>query len=544
MSSNNKQQLLEQQQHDRELIVRVYALFRLLIASIILVLAVPEINAAMNIEPLPWFALSSALYMATAILTAVIVFRHLSTQESSTLLMLWTDILLLPLITINAGDFATSIGMLLALSFLLGSLSLQQGYAVRALAAAIFLITALWISQSFSTGSNLNLRNSLSMGFAYLIIGFLSLRLARYLNITEKIVLQQHLSLKNQIDVNAFIIQQLHSGALVVDPGHRIKYGNDAAWQMLGRSPESSNQQLASLSDDLDTALQKWQKTTTASQQTPSVHLKQGVSVRFTDFGSSTDGGVLINLEDQKDAARQAQQLKLASLGKLTAGVAHEIRNPLSAIHQAAQLLEESSSHDPQQMRLLEIIQTNTRRMNKQVEEILQLSRRTPNSESIQLNQWLLPLLDEYRNSSLAENNQLLLQLPDIPCPINFDAEQLRQVLLNLITNAQQHSSTAEGELIISVSVDCAGADKITTIDVADNGEAIPQEQTGKLFDPFYTTHNTGTGLGLYLSRELCLNNNADLEFIRTESSNIFRISANLKIIVDSIAVTDSFINA
>jgi two-component system sensor histidine kinase PilS (NtrC family) len=526
MRSNNKQQLLEQQQHDRELIVRVYALFRLLIASTMLALTVlAKINAAMNIEPLPWFALSSALYMATAILTAVIVFRHLSTQESSTLLMLWTDILLLPLITINAGNFSTSIGMLLALSFLLGSLSLQQGYAVRALAAAIFLITALWISQSFSTGSNLNLSNSLSLGLAYLMIGFLSLRLARYLNITEEIVLQQHLSLKNQIDVNAFIIQQLRSGALVVDPGHRIKYGNDAAWQMLGCSPESSNQQLASLSEDLDTALQKWQETTTASQQTSSVHLKQDVSVRFTDFGSSADGGVLITLEDQKDAARQAQQLKLASLGKLTAGVAHEIRNPLSAIHQAAQLLEESSSHDPQQMRLLEIIQTNTRRMNSQVEEILQLSRRTPNSESIQLKQWLQPLIDEYRNSSLAENNQLLLQLPDIPCPINFDAEQLRQVLLNLITNAQQHSSTAEGELIVSVSVDCAGMDKTTTIDVEDNGEAIPQEQAGKLFDPFYTTHNTGTGLGLYLSRELCLNNNADLEFIPMKNSNIFRIS-------------------
>ncbi len=528
MSNSDKQQLLEQQQSDRELIVRSYALFRLLIASSSLALGVlPEISSLLNILPLPWFALSAALYMASAALTAVIVFRHLSTQESSTLLMLWTDILLLPLIMINAGNFATSLGMLLALSFLLGSLPLQQGYAVRALAAAALLMTAFWISQHFSTGANLTPRNSLSMGFAYLAIGYLSSRLARYLHITEKIVLQQHLSLKNQVDVNAFIIQQLHSGALVVDRSHRIEYGNDAAWSMLGSTPENKKRQLASISADLDAALQQWREmASTASQHSSFAHLDQEISLQFTDFGSSSDGGTLIILENQEETARQAQQMKLASLGKLTAGVAHEIRNPLSAIHQAAQLLEDSSPHEPQQLRMLEIIQENTRRMNHLVEEILQLSRRTPNSKSIELGQWLPPLIEEYRSASLSNNNRLLLETPDTPCHINFDAEQLRQVLLNLITNAQQHGKPVEADMTISVRVDCSDEDNITSIEVSDNGENIPQQHHQQLFDPFFTTGNTGAGLGLYLSRELCLNNRANLDYFPIKRGNTFRISS------------------
>ena len=527
MSNNNQQQLGEQQYHDRELLVRIFVLFRLLISSALLALTVlPEFSSLLHIKPQPWFLLSAAFYTATAVFTAVIVFNHLTTLESSTRLMLWSDILLLPLIMINVGDFATSIGMLLALSFLLGSLPLQQGYAVRALMAAILLLTAFGISQHFSTGANLNLRNSLSMGFAYLMIGYLSLRLARYLRFTEKTLLQQHVKLTNQVDVNTFIIQQLDSGAVVVDHEHRILYGNEAAWKMLGERPQKNDSLLSSISVELDTLLQQWQSTMTKSSLTSSlIHLQQEIAVRFTAFGSNSQQGALIALEDQKEVNRQAQQLKMASLGKLTAGVAHEIRNPLSAIHQAAQLLEESSRHDPQQMRLLEIIQTNTRRMNRQVEEILQLSRRSPNSESIQLNQWLPVLIDEYRNSSLSEVNQLNLQLPDSPCCINFDSEQLRQVLVNIISNAQQHSITAEGELIIDISVACSDAVN-TTIDVSDNGEAIGQEQIGQLFDPFYTTSNSGAGLGLYLSRELCLNNNVDLEFIPMENSNIFRISA------------------
>ncbi len=532
MSSNQKQQLLEQQQHDRELIVRVFALYRLLIASALLAISVlPEFSSLLNIEPHTRFSLSAALYMATAILTAAIVFKHYATRESSTRLMLWSDILLLPLIMVSAGGFASSVAMLLALSFLLGSLSLQHGYAVRALAATIFLIIAYWFSQHFSTGANLSLKHSAILGLSYLLLGLLSSMLARHLNITEKIVLQQHLSLKNQIDVNAFIIQQLHSGALVVDHNHHIQYGNEAAWRLLGKRAEEEFTPLQAISDELESLLQQW-KSSTASLLLESARMpfNHGTAVRFCGFGSKTRGGILITLEDQKEIDNQVEQKKLASLGKLTAGVAHEIRNPLSAIHQAAQLLEESTRQDSQQMRLLEIIQTNTRRMNSQVEEILQLSRRAPNRKMLQLNQWLPPLIDEYRNASLTGNHRLTLENPDAPCSINFDAEQLRQVLVNLITNAQQHSRPTEAELIISVSVDCPAADDITIIDVADNGEPIPQEQIGQLFDPFYTTHNTGTGLGLYLSRELCLNNRANLEFIPMDKGNCFRISGSQRI--------------
>jgi two-component system sensor histidine kinase PilS (NtrC family) len=531
MNRSNQLQLQEQeqQQRDRELIVRVFALYRLLIASALLAISMlPEFSSLLNIEPHTRFSLSTALYMATAILTGAIVFKHYATRESSAQLMLWSDILLLPLIMLSTGGFASSIGLLLALSFLLGSLSLQHGYTVRALAATTLLIIAYWFSQHFSTDANLSLKNSAILGIIYLLTGFLSSKLARHLNITEKIVLQQHLSLKNQIDVNAFIIQQLHSGALVIDHSYHIQYGNEAAWRLLGKRPQEEFTPLRAISAELEKLLQQW-KTSAESllQESARMPFNHGTAVRFCSFGSKTRGGILITLEDQKEIDNQVQQKKLASLGILTAGIAHEIRNPLSAIHQAAQLLEDSTRQNTQQMRLLEIIQTNTRRMNSQVEEILQLSRRAPNRKTLQLNQWLPPLIDEYRSASLTGNNRLTLETPDTPCSIDFDAEQLRQVLVNLITNAQQHSRPTEGELIISVSVDCPAADDFTIIDVSDNGEPIPQELIGQLFDPFFTTRHTGTGLGLYLSRELCLNNHANLEYIMLENSNTFRISGS-----------------
>jgi two-component system sensor histidine kinase PilS (NtrC family) len=524
--SSSDQQLLEQQQSDRQLIVRVYVLYRLLIASVLLALSLqPKFSLLLNIEPQPSFSLSVALYLATVILITTIVFRQFATNESSMRLMLWSDILLLPLIIISAGDFAFSIGLLLALSFLLGSLLLQHGYIIRALAATIFLLAAHWLSQYYSTGAIISYSNGAILGLFYLMLGFLSSMLARHQRLTESIVLQQHLNLTNQIDLNAFIIQQLHSGALVVDHKQRIQFGNEAAWRMLGKHPKESYSQLKTISSQLERTLQQWRETThNLLQESSRIPLDRKTAVRFCGFGGKTQGGILITLEDQKEIDKQVQQIKLASLGKLTAGVAHEIRNPLSAIHQAAQLLEESSQHQPQQMRLIEIIQTNTRRMNRQVEEILQLSRRAPERETIQLDQWLPQLIDEYRNAFLSDNNWLLLEAPENHCRINFDAEQLRQVLVNLIANARQHSKQVEGELVISVSVDCSNADNVI-IDVSDNGEAIPQEQIEQLFDPFFTTHSNGTGLGLYLSRELCLNNQANLEFISLEKGNTFQIS-------------------
>jgi len=96
-----------------------------------------------------------------------------------------------------------------------GSLTLQRGYTLRALAATTFLFTASWLSQHFSTGANLSTNNSAALGFIYLLAGILSSMLARHLRLTESVVLQQHLNLKNQIDVNAFVIQQFHSGAVV-----------------------------------------------------------------------------------------------------------------------------------------------------------------------------------------------------------------------------------------------------------------------------------------------------------------------------------------
>jgi two-component system sensor histidine kinase PilS (NtrC family) len=248
---------------------------------------------------------------------------------------------------------------------------------------------------------------------------------------------------------------------------------------------------------------------------------------QFTRLGTADGIGALIFLEDTAALAQQAQQMKLASLGRLTASIAHEIRNPLGAISHASQLLSESDALDSGDQRLMAIIRDHTRRVNNVVENVLQLSR--PGNtvpQLIELKPWLEKFVDEFTHSGSCRPEQVSINVSPPDISIYMDPSQLHQVVWNLCQNAV-HTTNQDGPAVtIRLVGGQADAARGPHLDIIDNGPGIESAMTDKIFEPFFTTRNTGTGLGLYIAREICESNQARLVYrpVNAEGS-CFRIT-------------------
>jgi two-component system sensor histidine kinase PilS (NtrC family) len=205
--------------------------------------------------------------------------------------------------------------------------------------------------------------------------------------------------------------------------------------------------------------------------------------------------------------------MKLASLGRLTASIAHEIRNPLGAISHASQLFRESPNLNVADKRLTEIITTNAARVNQVIENVLQLSRREPGKQvTIQLEPWLKKLIADLIRHQGFKEESIRLQIEPLTTEVFADPEQLRQLLSNLCNNAREHCDKK------SLQPRIVGGEtkeyQHPILDVVDNGPGIAPEVAKQIFEPFFTTRNTGTGLGLYIAKELSETNRIRLEYI------------------------------
>jgi len=235
----------------------------------------------------------------------------------------------------------------------------------------------------------------------------------------------------------------------------------------------------------------------------------------MTALGSEARAGTLIFLEDTARMAQQAQQLKLASLGRLTASIAHEIRNPLGAISHAEQLLTETASDNPSEKRLLEIIHTNSGRVNDIIENVLQLSRRDHSMpETIALKAWLEIFVNEFVHSQGCDPADVSLHVEPDDITAHMDATQLHQVLWNLCHNGLRHSLGVPRQPKLELHCGQSGKSHTPFIDVIDQGPGIPPDVVHNIFEPFFTTESKGSGLGLYIARELCESNQARLNYV------------------------------
>lgn len=236
-------------------------------------------------------------------------------------------------------------------------------------------------------------------------------------------------------------------------------------------------------------------------------HLKLRFAKVYAE-GRVTDRTVIF-LQDVTEIENQAQQLKLASMGRLTASIAHEVRNPLSSISYAAALLGEEQTN-PAQARLLAIVGDNVKRLNCMIEDILKLSRKAqPQATPLALADFFAETLAEFR-----ETHGLATDIIRIGSMANlhvwFDSLHLREVIINLLSNALRYASGRPDSIRVYAMPDGAGR---LELHVQDDGAPIAPQVRAHLFEPFYTTSSKGTGLGLYLARELCINNGAMLDY-------------------------------
>jgi two-component system sensor histidine kinase PilS (NtrC family) len=247
----------------------------------------------------------------------------------------------------------------------------------------------------------------------------------------------------------------------------------------------------------------------------------------FTLLGTGKGLGALIFLEDTAAMAKQTQQIKLASLGRLTVSIAHEIRNPLGAISHAAQLLGESETLTPADLRLTAIISDHTRRVNTVIENVLQLSRPgTSLPQHIPLQHWLDSFADEFTHSGLCHPGQISCHVDPEDAEVYMDPSLLHQVVWNLCQNSASHGEGGTGPVRIRLRGGYTGPARTPHLDIIDNGPGVDPGIADQIFEPFFTTSGSGTGLGLYIAREICESNQAQLQLLPApDGGSCFRIT-------------------
>lgn len=364
---------------------------------------------------------------------------------------------------------------------------------------------------------------------AYFVIAILLRYLGGHMRAAEDLAAQRGVDLLNLEQVNDLIIQRMKTGVLLVDAANHILRINESAWHLIG-NPAPSQRALGTVAPELSRRLYHWRHAGKSDQTAVALAADvPPVIPRFTRLAPNDDTNVLIFLDDTSLLSRRAEELTLSSLGRLSASIAHEIRNPLAAIRYSAQLLAESPKLAADDTRLVEIINKHCTRANDVVENILQLSRRERSRpESLDLNAWLLAFVEDYKQSNDLGGDHLRPVTQNRMIEAMVDPQHLQQVVWNLVQNALRYGRQPNQPARVTVVARLAAEKGPPLIEVIDRGPGIPPKVAAQIFEPFYTTHEYGTGLGLYLAKQMSEASQANLEYVPVAGGGAcFRITLN-----------------
>lgn len=340
------------------------------------------------------------------------------------------------------------------------------------------------------------------------LVNLLSFWLRDYRLLTE----QQAVELTRLEQINELIIRRMRIGVLAIDADCRIQMMNESAFFLLGGST-GQNKLLGDISPELYEALSEWRSNPSREVAPLTLQTSQAQVVpKFVALPGTAAIRVLIFLEDNDVVAQRAIELSANTLAKLSGSIAHEIRNPLAAVSHASQLLAESEDILKADARLVNIIYNQSRRMNGIVENILQLSRREKSRPDIfDLTAWLEEIVEEFKGALPAMEIDLDTSFRDEEVLVLFDRGQLHQAVWKLMENALQHAGRDGVAPHVSIKMEHLTDTGTCVITIEDNGPGIPDDKIKHIFEPFYTTHKQGSGLGLYIARQLCEVNQAEL---------------------------------
>ncbi|TBV71422.1 sensor histidine kinase [Pseudoxanthomonas winnipegensis] len=364
---------------------------------------------------------------------------------------------------------------------------------------------------------------------SYLAVGLLSVQVGLRARRSQQLADERGAEVANLVEVNELIIRRMRTGVLVVDGGGRIRLSNEAATALLGAVAEvpeaSEGNLLQNVSPELARRMQRWRNGWQQDETPLALSPDQpDIQPRFARLLAGSDLS-LVFLDDATVVSRRAESLTLAALGRFSASLAHEIRNPLAAINYAVQLLEESREFNASDRHLLGIIHQQCQRTNGIVESVLGLARRERAiPEHTDLNLFARQFVDEYQQSMSIETDSLEAVTGRHQVTALVDPRHLHQVCTVLVHNAFNYGRLPGEPARVRLRV--FQLDKRAMIDVLDRGPGIPPSVAAQLFRPFFTTSEHGTGLGLYIAQELCRANQATLDYVSVPGGgSCFRIA-------------------
>lgn len=471
-----------------------------------------------------WFLFYSAIYLLLALLFMVTIRWHWPRFIVQLNVQISSDILLITWMMTISGGVRSGLGLLLLVS--LASSALVTGGRMVMFYSAL-AVTAVLISQLLGIWHNglpmTDTGQAGLLGIAFFATALVSWVLVDRNRMNESLAAVRARDLQSMSEINQLVIDDMQDGVIVLDGEAQIRQANRRALKWLGgqlRTSQNTPLQLAQQWPELADYLEQWRRN--PSRKFSSVALGdrgEHYLPRFIAVSNRRAMGAVLVLEDLTRIREEAQQIKLAAMGRLTANIAHEIRNPLAAISQACELMLESESSA--QPRLLNIAINNIQRINTLINDVMSLNRRDRiQLTRIRLDFFVREWLDEFRHAQhLSDEVFDLILHPN--SEIYFDPDHLRQILTNLALNAVRYCCQQPGSITIRVEI----LNQCTEIHVVDDGAGVNNEAALHLFEPFFTTAPTGTGLGLYISRELCQANKASLEYVAGEACGHFVIT-------------------
>ena len=510
-------------------LLRLLNIYRILLCVLVVLVYASGPSRLLGTEYPNLFLWTGIVYFGFGILTAFSLRARRPGFEIQVQVQLVADIAAVMLFMHASGGPTSGLGGLLFVFIVANSVLLpwRTSIAFAAFAALLILGDQTYMILYGPATPNGYIQSGL-IGVILFIAAISGSYLGRRLRESEALAVQRGVDLQNLAQLNDYIIRRIRTGVVVVDEKDRVHLINEAALADFDKH-RGNNLKLNELSPRLRQELDAWRKGD--YRQSASFNTEGGkpLTPHFTRLAPGDNTGTLIFLEDISEVSEQIRQMKLAALGRLTGSIAHEIRNPLAAISHANQLLAESSRLRGEDRRLTEIISEHARRMERMVETILQLSRReVARAEELEIGRWLKDFVAEFRDRQGLNGQALAVRLDtQDDVRVRVDPAHLYQIAWNLSENALRYGQPADGDSVplIEYRIGELAAPGAIELAVLDRGTGVPEDIAEHIFEPFYTSNPRGTGLGLFIARELCECNRARLTYEqRAEGGSCFRI--------------------
>ena len=507
--------------------------FRLLLAAVLLALFFASGETRFFGDRYPaLFSATAAGWLVFAIISGLAIRQRWVTAGPLTLAQVTVDILAIVVLMHASGGISSGLGGLLVVFVGAGSLILpSQVPAFYAAVATLAILGEQFFSQIGGVSGTGNYSAAGILGAIIFAIAMTAPPLARRIQVSEALARQRGVDLANLSELNEYIVQHLRESIVVIDAKNEIRLINESAALLLGSPGSVHGAALGDASPELATFVARWREDAQQKSHTEFTIAAADNSARMTahlaPLGKEHEraGPVLIFLEDTSLMNERVQQSKLASLGRLSASIAHEIRNPVGAMSHAGQLLAESDALAEDDLRLTEIIRTHADRVSHIIDNVLQLSRReSSRPQRFLLEPWLRDFAAEFSRTLELQEGEISVTGVAGDLEVRMDPSHLRQVLWNLCDNAVKYASETGG-ILVELQAGRMQRNDRPFLEVLDQGLGVEATTVDKIFEPFYTDRSGGTGLGLYISRELCELNRATLVYQPRESGgSIFRI--------------------